>query len=189
MIARNCTEADLKKALDMVNIKYSGNVIFKRLDFPTFTLRVQDSSGPGARLHYQPWAGRERRGISACWHVHGDFFDCLFNINPGSYVLSSGRKITKDEGNWIDWNIGSIMYPFNYSQSCHCTDFFGSARYAQGFRSREVQQSKLSAECWPVQIWGPLYCETCEFKGTDECGGQQIRKSGINESGYPVPVK
>jgi hypothetical protein len=31
-------------------------------------------------------------------------------------------------------------------------------------------------------------CDTCPLKDTDECGGENIRKTGKNSLGYTVPV-
>ena len=40
----------------------------------------------------------------------------------------------------------------------------------------EVDQNKLTADCWLIQIKGLIACETCELKDTDECGGKEILK-------------
>ena len=61
-----------------------------------------------------------RRIAAACWHVHGDFFDALFAICPDAVVMSMGKVITKDGGNWQDWNKGSMMYPKLASACCEC---------------------------------------------------------------------
>lgn len=117
------TQEDLIKALEVVNKRYEGNIMFNRLDGNIFTLKVKDSKGPGHRVHYRySWNGYEgeRRSRSACWHVHGHFFDALFEINPDAVVWSCGNKITAEEGNWIDKNIGSQMFPLMYSESCEC---------------------------------------------------------------------
>ncbi|MCK5611637.1 hypothetical protein KAR91_57735 [Candidatus Pacearchaeota archaeon] len=42
--------------------------------------------------------------------------------------------------------------------------------------SKEIDQSKLTSDCWLIQISGLSACETCEFVNTPECGGQAIRK-------------
>jgi|GEM_PF-1494583 len=55
-------------------------------------------------------------------------------------------------------------------------------------QTRQTPTWKLTPECWAVQFYGRQYCETCEFKDTDECGGQRIRKTGKNEKGYLVPL-
>ena len=122
MYYRKCSVEDLEKAMDIVNRKYDNNIEFKRLE-PSkklFTLKCKDSKKPGHRIHYRMWDDGFKKGISACWHVHGDFFDALFSINPNAYIVSSGKKITKEYGNWIDRNIGSIMYPIYHSKSCEC---------------------------------------------------------------------
>jgi hypothetical protein len=51
-----------------------------------------------------------------------------------------------------------------------------------------VKQSDLTSECWSVQVWGLQYCEKCEFKDTDECGGKRIREFAQNENGRLVPL-
>ena len=53
---------------------------------------------------------------------------------------------------------------------------------------KTVRQDKLTAECWLVQFNGLVCCETCEARDTDECGGKNIRATGVNEKGFKVPV-
>jgi len=53
---------------------------------------------------------------------------------------------------------------------------------------RSIPQSELTAECWLVQMAGLERCETCEFAGTDECGGLDIRTTGKNQKGFEVPL-
>ena len=119
MIARNVDQSDLEKALFNLNQKYENNIVWNRFERKgngyAFTLRVISSKGRGAKRGFSG-----RKTIHACWHVHGDFFDFLFKINPRAYVWSAGNKITKDYGNWEDRNIGSIVSPLMYSDSCEC---------------------------------------------------------------------
>jgi hypothetical protein len=37
--------------------------------------------------------------------------------------------------------------------------------------TKVIDQSKLTGDCFYVQINGLEACKTCEFRGTDECGG------------------
>jgi len=130
MIAKNCTIGNLEQALAVINAdKYEGNVAFERLDQSgnriIFLLRVKDSKGPGHRLGFlHPWSNhKQRRLAKACWHVHGHFFDALFEIAPDAIVVSRwhGEKImTKDHGNWQDSNAGSQMFPVMFSELCEC---------------------------------------------------------------------
>ena len=118
-----CTINDLEKALAKVNEKYDNNIIFNRLDPQGFTLKVKDSKKAGHRLHLSynlDGLHSQRRGISACWHVHGDFFDALFAVNPFAIIHSMGNKITIENGNWEDKNIGSQMFPQYHSIACEC---------------------------------------------------------------------
>jgi hypothetical protein len=131
MIAKNCSAEDLQAALDKINReRYEGNIKFLRLDGLNqnstrwrFTLTVHSSKGAGSRLTVRhPWAGyKQHRLAAACWHVHGYFFEALFGINPGAEI-STGRvkSITKQEGNWQDYNIGSMAAPMYFSDACCC---------------------------------------------------------------------
>ena len=115
------TAEDLREALKAVNELYNDNIMFKRLDGKIFTLRVKDSKGAGARRGYNfTKSGERRRLISACWHVHGDFFEALFKVNPRAVVHAGRRKITAEGGNWQDWNIGSLITPLYHSEACDC---------------------------------------------------------------------
>ena len=140
MLAKNCTIEDLNKALEIINTeRYQDNIEFRKLEQETrnsirFTLKCKSSKAPGHRVHirfddpFKTCIERRRRSPNACWHVHGDFFDALFNINPDAKIKSgslihegiNSGYITKDEGNWIDTNIGSQMFPVYFSESCEC---------------------------------------------------------------------
>ena len=95
MIARECTVKDLRAALVSGNKKYKRNVEFNRAPEAQgkgyrFTLRVKDSKKPGHRLGFEnPSTGKQRRMTSACWHVHGDFFDALLDINPDAIIRTA----------------------------------------------------------------------------------------------------
>lgn len=125
MKAKNATIGDLENALQVVNQKYQGNIRFKRLEQNgrgvNFTLTVNSSREPGHRLGFYGINGKQKRVSAACWHAHGDFFDALFTIAPDAVVRSQGDKvITKHQGNWQDWNIGSQMQPMYFSEACEC---------------------------------------------------------------------
>ena len=40
----------------------------------------------------------------------------------------------------------------------------------------EIDQNKLTSDCWLVQFTGLSACETCELKNTSECGGGETLK-------------
>jgi hypothetical protein len=151
MQAKHCTMDDLDKALDIVNKKYAGNVRFydvgtrgKRI---LFRLKTNNSKGPGVSR-----AASGKRTGSGCWHVHGDFFDALFQVNPEAEV-STGRvdgKITKDFGNWQDWNVGSQVNYLEASEACDC-----------GFAESLV--GTLATEAKLVE-----HIQTLDFKGIEE---------------------
>lgn len=43
--------------------------------------------------------------------------------------------------------------------------------------SKEIDQSKLTSDCWLIQINGLKACEKCKFLNTEECGGKNIRNN------------
>jgi hypothetical protein len=127
MKAYKVTIDQMESALRTINAKYESNVMWKRFEpngsGVNFTLTVRKSTDKGGRLGQCLTSKGNRRHIAAaCWHVHGDFFDALFDVAPNAYVRSNGGslKITKDEGNWQDRNIGSQMHPLYYSEACDC---------------------------------------------------------------------
>jgi hypothetical protein len=128
----------MNSALDIINQRYDNNIIWNRAPEPVgkklrFTLRAKNSRGPGAKISYNHvgFGGKPRYTTSACWHVHGYFFEALLDINPSAVIQTSikfkSTPIYKDEAgtihnNWQDWNIGSFMYCIPYSTSCGCDD-------------------------------------------------------------------
>ena len=125
MLIRNVSREDLEKAKDAVNAMYDDNIIWNEFRHEgasrgggqtyRVTLKVKDSRGPGARLGF---SGRHM--INACYHVHGNFFAALLEINPNAVIKASGLTIDRHGGNWEDKNIGSIVQPMYYSEACEC---------------------------------------------------------------------
>lgn len=187
MLAKNVTRDQMEKALEKVNEKYKGNIVFKRFD-PTgrqfrFTLKVLNCRRPGGRLSVYPimarrapeFFNREGReikdrhvGCAACWHAHGDFFDCLFSLSPEAVIVSRGNKIDRHSGNWNDYNIGSMISPVYASEACECNP----------------EERGLTSDCWLIQFTGLEACKSCEAKGKRNCGGKAIIEK-IKNGTYP----
>jgi len=126
----NATKEQLNQALKTINKRYDGNVEFNRFDIVSknriaFTLRVKHSHGKGSRYGQSGLMGMgtKRHLISACWHVHGYYFEALLAVNPDAFVKTHGRTMDKNGGNWIDWNIGSMVHPVSYSSACDCSEW------------------------------------------------------------------
>lgn len=120
MKASNVTQDDLRCALSAINLdRYNNNIRLKRLEplgrRQNFTLTVNDSAAAGGRIGHSG-----RRVAAACWHVHGHFFEALFDIAPDAIIKSNMATITQDAGNWCDRNIGSLIEPMYYSDACKC---------------------------------------------------------------------
>jgi len=133
MLIRNVSREDLEKALISVNVMYSDNVEWNNFQHEgpsrgggsnyRVTLKVKDSRGPGARYGFVRTAsGNRRRTTSACWHVHGFFFDALLSVNPNAVIMSRQKRIDRYGGNWEDANIGSGFDPLLFSDACDCYD-------------------------------------------------------------------
>lgn len=125
MKATYCTVEDLQKALEFINTEYyDNNIVFHSESVLPNKFRLQCKEfKKGHRIHRSysfEGARPDRRSKNACWHVHGYFFDALFDINPNAVIRAGNKKITASEGNWQDWNVGSNMYPVYYSESCNC---------------------------------------------------------------------
>lgn len=98
-------------AIDAVNEKYGYKLQIRNdkqisTNRLQFTLRSEKSGIPGSC-----YSASGRRTVSASWHAHGFFFDELFKINPEAIVWSRGDKITIDQNNWEDFNVGSAYSP------------------------------------------------------------------------------
>jgi hypothetical protein len=131
MIIRNVENYEnIAQAIYNINTaKYESNIYgiitSKSKNGRTFSVRlsVHNSHGLGAKISRNRFGGNDRHVKAACWHVHGDFFEALFELEPNAIVSSAGKKVTNDEGNWQDWNVGSQMYPVQFSESCGCNSY------------------------------------------------------------------
>ena len=93
------TKQDLEKALELCNVKFGYQLSFRRCDQVSknkiaFTLKIASKTYGSRKSH----SGRNIP--SACWYAHGNFFDCLFEVNQNCKVISLGRTITILDGNW-----------------------------------------------------------------------------------------
>lgn len=125
MRVKGITVLELNYATSKVNRKYNNNIIFNRTpeqngNYIVFTLKCRDSKEPGHRLHINTWGGKDRHGISACWHVHGDLFDAIWDINPDAIICTGSLRMESKEDNWQNRNIGSRAHPVMFSLSCEC---------------------------------------------------------------------
>jgi len=125
MIISNCTKKDIDQALDITNQEFNNNIRLNNYQQLSgtglrhrVTLRVKDSHGSGAHLsrYMEPFGHKPRRTISACWHVHGTFFDAL----PYGTKIYTGGKLHMAGDLWDNFNIGSTIYPIFASDSCNC---------------------------------------------------------------------
>jgi hypothetical protein len=116
----NATIDQLNEALNFVNQLFNNNIKFKEIKQISskrinFTLRVKNSSGKGAKIGYSG-----RKTISACWYVHGYFFEYLFLQYPDIFIISQGKKMIDNSDNWKDQNVGNVYNPISYSSLCNC---------------------------------------------------------------------
>ena len=117
MIIRGATLDEINGAMEITSSLFRGNVMYNRYPTPLgrafrVTLRVKSSRGPGHRYSFS-----RRRLVSACWHVHGVFFDHL----PRGATILTGRGYYYPGSDWEDFDIGSIAEPFYISEACECS--------------------------------------------------------------------
>ena len=51
-------------------------------------------------------------------------------------------------------------------------------------KSKVINQSQLTSDCWLIQFWGIDACKKCKVKNTRNCGGKKIR-SLIRKGEFP----
>ena len=193
------TKGEIFRALDKINEGYKNNIIFNRMDagrgnYWNVRLKTINFNKPGYRVtpELKGWDGRVwhkgHRMRFACWHVYGNFMEALFEINPKAYVYAQGRKITKDQGNWEDYNVGSNMFPFYASEACDCAKFEHEIKFAdlelknnqlQETNVRLIKQSDIG-KC-RFYIFNPSHYRE---DGTCKCNDLEHRKMMIKEWGY-----
>lgn len=137
----------LHQALQNVNKQFDDNIVFLECEPTSRTkkrwkvrLKTLSYDKPGYRRTHLG-----RRHPSACWHVHGYFFEELLILEPKARIYSASKKIyalpehrvtelpdrltvwhehLKDGyiqvGNWVDRNIGSVIQPLYFSEACDC---------------------------------------------------------------------
>ena len=121
MIISKVTREELGCALLAVNGRFRGNVKWfaelRTISGTQWSLRlaVKNNKGPGSRFSANNW-GKTRRTSSACWHVHGYFFDML---PEGAVVWTYGQK--REQGQWDDFQYGGgLDNPQMISELCEC---------------------------------------------------------------------
>jgi len=153
MYARKTNVQEMCQALAKINEKYKDNVIFSENLVESkkirFRLKVLHSHERGGRFHLTTDKGH--CSPFACWHVHGDFFDALFIINPNAVIWSEGKKITKDYGNWEDKQIGIQI---SYSESCLCNSF---DRYGVETEDELIEKISTTDISTLKDIWDEKY--------------------------------
>lgn len=48
-------------------------------------------------------------------------------------------------------------------------------------KARTINIKDLDTSCWSIQFWGKEYCQTCEYNGTKDCGGNSGNAKKIRE--------
>lgn len=224
MQVKNSSIAELESALKIVNKKYDNNIQFKRIDKMgnkvIFTLKVKNANKKhgttkGRALNYgyvmkqqnpnYP-SGSYASSGSACWHVHGEFFEALLSINDNAVITSVIGTIDKNGGNWQDKEVGAPYYGYlMMSDLCECSEWDFRVNDTLGntleyerievdgeklktVEIKTINQNDLTSECWLIQFSGLKACETCEYLNTRECGGKRIRKTLLNSKGKKVPL-
>ncbi len=111
----------LEKALRTVNeLHYDNNIIWNREPEQIgnrlrFTLKCKSSKEAGHRIGQSG-----KRMTSACWHVHGNLFDIIWDFESDAIIKAGPLKMESKDDNWQDRNIGSQVNPMYFSEACDC---------------------------------------------------------------------
>jgi len=110
----------LDQALKHVNNMFNDNIVYKTITQISskrisFTLTVKTSKNEGGRIGHTG-----RRVAAACWHVHGYFFEKVWELEPEALIIAGSLRMTGEDDNWQDRNIGSVYQPMMYSEACNC---------------------------------------------------------------------
>lgn len=139
---------------DNLTIKAISDESTSRATVVRFTLRVRNSSGPGA--HWS--AGSGRRTVAACWHAHRDVLRRIFAHYPDARITTAFATYDGVSGfnrtfpGTYDHNAGSMMYPVCYGDLCLCEDNDDMSEETLGV-TYPVMERTLSPED------GPHYCQ------------------------------
>ena len=102
----NAKEQTLKTAIELVNKQHGYQLYFNRFDVGKkhveFTVKTP-SGVPGAKVN--PLSGRNIPAAS--WHAHGYLFEAIFDIEPDTYILSLGKRITRKN----IWDHNPVVFP------------------------------------------------------------------------------
>ena len=117
MRIKGITRKQLSNCIKLVNKENNYKLIYnrepeKKGNFFHFTIKSKKSGISGAR-----YSASGRRLINASWHSHGYLFDKILELNKDSIIYSGLKKITKNGGNWEDWNCGSNFEPCYMSET------------------------------------------------------------------------
>jgi hypothetical protein len=170
---------------------YGGNVnlssdsrplLSKRARRVRWTLRVQDSRGPGARQSLS-WSrtpdGERRRTVAACWHAHADIMLELFEQFPRATLRSvvatyGGRDdyLAKSEGTY--WrNAGSLMSPVFFGDLCDCTDTGPATAHSHVDMGHDAERTDyFLMPSIDAMRWSPASADDDELRVATLTGGE-----------------
>lgn len=120
------TEHELQAIIETISrVQYAGNLQLAysepKRNHVEFTLRVQDSKGPGHRLGF---SGRQM--VSACWHAHRDVMRKIFDKHPNARLISAfatydgADDFVRSFERTGSRNVGSMVEPRYYREMCEC---------------------------------------------------------------------
>lgn len=146
--------------------------------WPMFWVEMANSYGLAIPVHHAfgvtPKSALRRALANAQVDLDGSI-DCYLD-RPLNRIGQTGRE-------YLAGDIDSCL-----ARSCESDARPRTGSENDGARARQVRQSNLSAECFMVQVFGETACADCEYRGTPDCGGQNVLRTGRNEHGHAVPV-
>jgi hypothetical protein len=111
----NVSKETVLQAIENVNKEKGYSIRLNRADYKGkwFNFTIDSPSKiPGARI-----STMGRNLAKASYHAHGYLFDKIFKLDPNAVIYSLGKKITIENGNWEDTQIGNIYNPMYFSET------------------------------------------------------------------------
>tara|TARA_R100000306_G_scaffold51415_1_gene48390 strand:- start:2835 stop:3206 length:372 start_codon:yes stop_codon:yes gene_type:complete len=114
----------LEQALKEVNKIFNDNVTWKREPekkgkWIHFTIKTKSNKGSGHGLSAS-YFFKQRNLSTACWHVHGELFGFIWDLDPEARIDTAYAIMSNEEDNWQDYQRGSQAYPIYASECCVC---------------------------------------------------------------------
>jgi hypothetical protein len=117
MYVKGLSIEGLQGILNELNASYEGNLKLvvknsSKRGYLSFRIATYNSHKTGSKISYTG-----RHIPYASWYVYGECIDKIFEKNPAAVIYTRNHRYVKNNWQWVDYNIGSIMNPYYASEA------------------------------------------------------------------------